>query len=186
MSNNKGKKFESIIKSAFSTCDDISVDRVNDPQAGYLGVKNICDFYVFRFPYLHYIECKTTMTSTLNFKSAITDTQWNGLLQKARIPGVAAGFVVWFQSYDLTVYASAHDLDMLRKQGKKSLSYRDVSAIHGCCAVIPCKKKKVYFNYYGHDILDEIDKLTFEGGAKRIGYSGYCWERRDVENSEFY
>ena len=48
MGVSRGKQFEDAIKKAFLKHPDISFDRFPDPMAGYAGIRNICDFGVYR------------------------------------------------------------------------------------------------------------------------------------------
>ena len=88
MAVNRGKQFEDAIESAFKKCSDVSIDRFADPAAGYAGVRNICDFIVYSYPFQYYFECKGCYGNTLSIHSndpkkrygAITNNQWDGLL----------------------------------------------------------------------------------------------------------
>ena len=94
MAENRGKKFERVIKDAFQKVPGVSIDRLHDQTNGFRGSENICDFIVYRKPYEYYFECKSVHGNTLPFTN-ITDTQWNGLLAKSQIQGVCAGVICW-------------------------------------------------------------------------------------------
>ena len=59
---NRGKDFEGQIHTGFDKVRGVSIDRLPDPMAGYAGIKNICDFIVYRYPLQYYIECKSFVT----------------------------------------------------------------------------------------------------------------------------
>ena len=80
MSENRGKQFESVIKTSFEN-SNFCIDRLHDQTNGFKGSQNICDFVVFRQPNIMYLECKSCHGNTFPF-SNITQTQWNGLLEK--------------------------------------------------------------------------------------------------------
>ena len=48
MAENYGKKFEEQVRSDLKKLSDVSVIRLPDPTSGYLGVRNISDFIVYR------------------------------------------------------------------------------------------------------------------------------------------
>ena len=81
---NRGKQFENVIKESFQKVSNVSIDRLHDQTTGFANSANICDFIVYKEPYEYYIECKSVHGNTLPF-SNISDTQWNGLLEKSKI-----------------------------------------------------------------------------------------------------
>lgn len=141
MAKNRGKIFEKIIREAFESVPDVSVDRIHDQTTGYKGSTNICDFIVYKKPYEYYIECKTVQGNTLPF-SNISDNQWKGLLDKSKIEGVIAGVVCWWVDKDVTKFIPIQELEQLKSFGYKSMRF-DVLAgwpIEG-------KKKRVFYVY---------------------------------------
>jgi len=79
--------------------DGYSFDRIPDQMSGmYLVSRNICDFTCYKYPYMHYIESKSTLHDRMDF-SQLTDTQRNGLRLKAEIPGCFGLVVVLFVEY---------------------------------------------------------------------------------------
>ena len=142
----RGKKFEQAVRKAFEKNPTISIDRLPDPTGGYLGVRNICDFIVYKYPFQVYLECKVQQGNTLNFKSRISDNQWNGLLEKSKIPGVVAGVLVWFIDHDVTTFVPVQELERLRGgHGQKSLHINHLKT----CEHIPLagKKRRIFFDY---------------------------------------
>lgn len=151
---NRGKQFEEQIKFGFEKAENASVIRLIDPQNGYAGVRNICDFIVYKKPTQYFIECKSCYGNTLPF-SNITDNQWQGLLRQSRIDGVIAGYIIWFIDHDVTIFVSAQDMnDLKTKFGHKSFNitkwdYNDWYHFKG-------KKRKILFDYYMDDFFKEI------------------------------
>lgn len=158
MSVNRGKQFEDVIREAFEKLPDVSIDRLHDQTNGYRGSQNICDFIVYREPTEYYIECKTTHGNTLPFKN-ITDTQWNGLLEKSKIKGVVAGIICWWVKKDVTFFLPIECLQILKEQyGEKSICYKDCLE-DDAFVEIKGKKKRVFFDYQMREFLDEIQYI---------------------------
>jgi hypothetical protein len=157
MAVNRGKDFEAAIRQALEF-DGASVDRLSDPTAGYAGIHNICDFSAYKFPYQYYLECKSVNGNTLNFASGISQGQWEGLLEKAKIPGVLAGFFVWFILYDTTVFITAHAMEALRSAGKKSLAYKTLLEDDETLDyfLVPGRKKRVLFEYESEELWSRL------------------------------
>ena len=162
MAENRGKAFEDVVQKAFELIPNTSIVRLHDQTTGYLGSSNHCDFIAYREPYEYHIECKTVHGNTLSIHSIpkpdkngilhgfygnITDKQWEGLLEKSQIPGVFAGVLCWWVTFDTTLFLPIQTLEVLRNQvGLKSVRYdvweKDLDVIK-----IPGKKKRVFFNY---------------------------------------
>ena len=165
---NRGKDFEGQVRKAIESVEDVSVDRLLDPQSGYAGVRNICDFIVYKHPIQYYIECKSCYGKSLPF-SNITDNQYMGLLEKSKIYGVVAGYMIWFIDEDKTVFVSAPALEYLKlNSGKKSFRISDLTdclsdeyASHW--TYINGTKKRILWNYELGDFFDEVKMSTLPG-----------------------
>lgn len=143
MAVNRGKKFEQVIKDAFQNVEGCSIDRLHDQTTGYIGSKNICDFIVYKYPYQYYIECKTIHGNTFPL-SNITDTQYNGLVEKDKIAGVRAGLIIWWVDKDVTKFVPISTVQTLKANKYKSISY-NLTALP--TTEIRGKKKRVFFDY---------------------------------------
>lgn len=160
---NLGKKLEEAIKEALNIPEEhISIDRLPDPMGGYSGVKNICDFTCYKFPFNYFLECKSTYDNTLNFKSDITTDQWDGMLDKSKYFGCLAGVCVWFISYDVTAFVPIQELQRLKDEGKKSLHIDDLDREDLIHFDISGIKKRVYFSYDGLDLINKLNKLCMD------------------------
>ena len=162
MSVNRGKSFEQVIKDSFLKIPNVSVVRLPDPTQGYLGIRNISDFIVYKYPYQYFIECKSVHGSTLPF-SNITDNQWQGMLEMSKIKGVVAGVICWWIDEDVTRFIPIEDLQNLRDTGFKSVHYDSnvmhrkygkfekdfTSAVELFDGIVDIKghKKRVFFDY---------------------------------------
>ena len=159
MAENLGKKFERVIREAFEKVPNVSIDRLHDQTNGFKGSQNICDFIVYKEPYEYYIECKSVHGASLPL-SNITDTQWNGLLEKSKIEGVFAGVICWWIDKDVTRFIPISTLVYIRNGGFKSVNYKQ-DAYGGCykCFEIVGKKKRVYWEYDMEEFFNEIQSI---------------------------
>ena len=175
MSVNRGKQFEEVIKEAFEQVKDVSVVRLHDQTTGYMGSSNHCDFIVYKRPYEYHIECKSVHGNTLSihsnpkpdkngklhgFYGNITDTQWEGLLEKSKISGVIAGVICWWIDKDTTMFLPIQILQKLRdNEGYKSYRF-DWYHWNGLQKTVEIKgkKKRVFFEYDMNKFLEEVSK----------------------------
>ena len=174
MGVSRGKQFEDMIKKAFLKHPDISLDRFPDPMAGYAGIRNICDFGVYRLPYQYYFECKAFSGNTLNFASAITKDQWDGLVEKSKIPGVMAGIIVWFIEHDTTTFVPIQELKRIRDAGAKSLNVKYLAAGNPLNIIVPGRKKRILFEYDAKTFLDNLDQWAGKKWRKEVAEA---WRR---------
>ena len=178
MAVNRGKQFEDIVESAFEKVSDVSIVRLHDQTTGYLGSSNHCDFIVYKKPYEYHIECKSVHGNTLSIHSIpkpdkhgvlhgfygnITDTQWEGLLEKSKILGVYAGVICWWVDHDVTKFIPIQTLQELKSLGYKSVrydagipDYLNYTDSEYCMVEIEGKKKRVFFDYDMEGFLNEI------------------------------
>jgi len=161
MTYNYGKKFEDVVREAFEKVPGVSIDRLHDQTTKFKGTSaNICDFIVYREPYEYYFECKSVHGNTLPF-SNITNTQWNGLLQKSQIEGVFAGVICWWIDRDVTKFIPIQVLAWLDMSGYKSIRYDKGTPDKyiGDIIEIKGKKKRVFFEYNMEGFLDELSNM---------------------------
>lgn len=152
---NRGKKFEAVIRQAFEKIPNVSIDRLHDQTMGYKGSQNICDFIVYKKPYEFYFECKSVHGNTLPFTN-ITDTQWDGLLEKSKIPGVYAGVICWWIDKDITLFIPILTLNIWKIQvGLKSVRF-DIYEKDFDVVKLTGKKRRIFFDYNMEDLLNEI------------------------------
>lgn len=153
MAKNRGKQFESVIRECFERVPGVSIDRLHDQTTGFAGSTNICDFIVYREPYEFYFECKSVHGGTLPFRN-VTDKQWEGLLEKSKIPGVFAGVICWWEDKDRTLFIPITTLEDMKNFGGKSLSW-EINLAQGMVEITGTKKR-VFFNYDMEVFLDEL------------------------------
>lgn len=170
---NRGKDFESEIKRCLEDVPDVSVDRLPDPMSGYSGVRNICDYTAYHYPHKFYIECKCLYGNTLNYKSAISKNQWEGLEEKSKIYGCLAGVVVWYIDYDVTAFVPIQELLQHKNKGAKSLNIADITG-EGAVKhfLVDGVKKRVMYKYIGESFLFQLHKWT-----------NLYWEKNNESNN---
>ncbi len=166
---NRGKDFEGQVEAGFANIAGVSIDRLPDPMAGYAGVKNICDFIVYKYPLQYYIECKSCYGNTFSIHSNdykrkygnITNNQWEGLLEKSAIPGVNAGVMLWFIDHDETYWLDIRLLQILKERGDKSIScypeWMSEFDVSNLWTRITGKKRRVLFDYDFTDFFKEME-----------------------------
>lgn len=167
---NRGKDFEAQVQAGFEKIASVSIDRLPDPMAGYAGVKNICDFIVYKKPLQYYIECKSCYGNTFSIYSNdpkrkygnITNNQWEGLLEKSKIPGVKAGILLWFIDHDETYWLDIRLLNRWRNAGNKSIPFFpkwvDYSEQTDAeWTYITGHKRRILFDYDFEEFLSEME-----------------------------
>ena len=158
---NRGKDFEKEIRNSLELVPNVSVDRLPDPTGGYSGVRNICDYVVYHKPNIFFIECKCLYSNTLNYKGAITQNQWDGMLEKSKINGCVAGVAIWFIDYDVTAFVAIQDLVEHRNKGNKSLNILDITGDKSVPHfLIDGVKKRTMFKYLGESFLYQLHNLS--------------------------
>lgn len=168
MAVNRGKQFEEVIKESFLKVPNVCVTRLPDPTQGYLGIRNISDFIVYKYPHQYFIECKSVHGNTLPF-SNITENQWQGMLEMSKIKGVIAGVICWWIDLDVTRFIPIYALQRIKDTGEKSIRYDrkyefrkfvafgDVR-LYDPLIYIVGKKKRVFFDYDMSQFFDEVEQ----------------------------
>ena len=101
-------------------------DRIPDQMTGFYGSKNICDFTLFKSPYMYYIESKATWDDRFDF-SMITEYQHDNLLLKSQIAKVYGFIVVLFASYKRAFLIDIREIKRLEDSGIKSLNIKKLA-----------------------------------------------------------
>lgn len=141
MAENRGKQFEGVVKDSFNKLRDCSIDRLHDQTTGFAGSSNICDFIVYKYPTIIYLECKSCHGNTWSL-SNLTDNQYKGLLEKCKYKGTVPGIMIWWIDRDITKFIHIEDIKHIKEQGAKSIKFDSELGIK-----IPGKKKRVFFDY---------------------------------------
>lgn len=103
-----------------------SFNRLYDQMSGwYMVSRNICDFIVYKYPNIYYIESKATEKDRFDF-SMISDTQYEGLLKNSKIQGCYGLVIILFASYKRAFILDIRDIDDMKAQGKASLNIKKI------------------------------------------------------------
>lgn len=170
----RGKTFETAFKASCEQYSDISVDRVNDNVTFYRGSEGICDFIVYRYPYECYIECKTHNGNTLPFSCIISKkkegknykTKFERMIEKSKILGVTAGYVIWLVDKDVTFFLDVSDLEKAVSLGYKSVGYHNDRVFSfpentsEKSFELTGKRKRVYYKYDMEDFFRKIGEIN--------------------------
>lgn len=153
MPQNRGKKFEEIIKQSFQKVPDTYVLRLPDQTNGFLGSTNPCDFIVYHYPYQYLIECKSIHGNTFPLNN-VTKNQREGLLSASNVNGVIAGILIWWIDADVTKFIPIQIFEDERQHGVKSIRFdKDLGVGYQTeYQFLPVldlrgKKRRVFFNY---------------------------------------
>lgn len=126
MSKDIGKEAEDKIHKWLDRPEEgYSLDRLYDQMNGFFGSKNICDFILYKHPYIYYIESKSTWEDRFDF-SMLTETQHDGLLGKSEIPGAYGVVIVLFATYKRAFILNIKNIKQMEDQGKKSLNIKKI------------------------------------------------------------
>lgn len=164
MAVNRGKQFEEHIKRGLMKVDGLAYERLIDPTAGYKGVCNVCDFTAYKYPIQFYFECKSVNTNTMPWKN-ITENQWNGLIEKDKIKGVVAGYLIWFIPSDKTIFIPATSLANMRSTLRADRIHSlklDEQFAQWDYFIVPSQKKRVFFDYDMSTLIDTL--IEYEKG----------------------
>ena len=128
MNDGLGKQAETKIREWLDRPESgYDCDRVPDQMTGqYLTSRNICDFTCFKSPNFYHIESKATREDRFDF-SMITDTQLNGLCNKAKISNVYGWVIVLFASHQRAFVFNAIDIKKCLEVGIKSININKIS-----------------------------------------------------------
>jgi penicillin-binding protein-related factor A (putative recombinase) len=132
------------------------------------SIKNICDYICFYKGKLYLFELKSI--SGKSFKFEITDhkvfidketgektiewTQINKFLEKTKVEGITAGFIINFRDVEKTVFIDVQEMRrIIETCGKKSFNLQDLENYK--YTNIENKKLKVHYRY-------DIEKFLFD------------------------
>lgn len=165
----EGKKFEKKFR-ASAIAADLLIERLNDSMTRFRNVKNVCDFIVFRSPFLFFLELKSYSGDRIP-TTAVSDFQRNGLLLRKHFKGVFCGVVLQFRNdQDKTAKTYFLEIEKFEEMAKagSSVHVREV-AEQG----IELKMKK-----YKRSILFHVEHLLNEIAGQ---YGGESRKIADIE-----
>lgn len=128
MNDDLGKKAEVKIREWLNRPEDgYCFDRIPDQLSGLYGSRNICDFILFKSPYMYYIESKATYHDRFDF-SLITEYQRDNLLKKSNISHVFGLVIILFATYQRAFILNIQDIKRLSDSGTKSLNIKKIDS----------------------------------------------------------
>ena len=136
-----GKAFEEHFKKEWKRVfPNGDIVRLYDTTNGYLNIKNVSDFICYVYPNMFFIECKTCKGASLSFTNI---SQYDKLLEKASIPGVRSGVVLYLYDRFRVFYIPVKTIEKMKKDGKKSVGIKAFEEGYRIIE-IPSKKLKVF------------------------------------------
>lgn len=151
MPKNIGKSFENEIKDSIKS--DIFYYRFRDTPASYAKdkqtiryiVPNPCDIFLFKSPYLYFLELKN-VTSKKYFSFDTTALKQIERMNKlGEYEKFIKGFIITFRDFEETYFLELKDVNMfLKESGKKSINKKECDALG---THLPQQKKVKYYLY---------------------------------------
>lgn len=150
---NKGKKWESCVKSSWESSFPSSlILRLPDQQSGYKGTSaNPSDLIGFVGGKLFFIECKTVATG--NTLSLDRLTQYDILCYLENYIDVNTGFIVWWQEKEKIAWVPTKTVSVLKAEGKKSINVSMLNGTDYTIIDVPFEVKRVYPTFDFNDII---------------------------------
>lgn len=154
MASNEGKGFEQNFKENFEKLgDNAKAIRIYDTENNRKGVRNICDFCCYNYPYSFLIECKSHKARTFPIQSKDKKTgefkpfrQYDKLLGYKNVKGMVVGVVLWFYKLDRIFFISIEELEKMIKDEKRSISVDDFDKKVYNIIEVPSIKKRTFMN----------------------------------------
>lgn len=99
MAVSKGKDWEmffrNFVKEHNSSCSEgkqIDIVRLYD-VIGKKTINQAADYVCYRYPHEVYVECKSVHDNSFSY---YFQPQYTRLIEKTKVPGLRAGFLIWF------------------------------------------------------------------------------------------
>lgn len=148
MAYNLGKKFEESFRADIQKLGYF-IYRLPDQVSGYaISSRNPCDFFVYKKPFLHLIECKSVTKNTFPLSNL---TQYELMKSYAKADGVYPAVVIWFIDHDMIIYVPIDKITELKESGKKSINVKNLEGIR----IVRSIKKRVFltadYSFLGED-----------------------------------
>lgn len=139
--NNHGKIFEQVFKEDWLKIPNSDILRLIDTTSGYKTISNPCDFVGYVYPFIFYLECKSTQGNTFPFQRL---TQLEKLSKKRDIIGVNPGVIIWFIDHKKVCWVPIEEFIRLKEEGYKSINIKMLNDEKYKIIDIPSKEKRVY------------------------------------------
>lgn len=144
MGVNLGKRWEAKFKECWKkTVDKSFLLRLTDPQAGYYGVRNTCDFIAYKDPILFLIENKSCYGNTFPLANL---RQYESLVEYKNLPGVESGVMLWMIDHSKVLWVPITTFEKLKADGKKSFHFKMIDGEEYPSFEIESVKKRVFLD----------------------------------------
>lgn len=154
---NNGKAFEYEFAKQCEKVTEIQLTRLHDNVNRFKDINNPCDFILYYYPNVFYLELKSTKGKSFPFAN-IRKNQWDNLSDYAHVKGTYPGFLVWFYEYNETYFLHIRTLEKILKSGKKSINLEECKKLG---ILFDGKLKRKYTQYYIIDNLNKIKSSKF-------------------------
>lgn len=160
MSSNVGKKFENKFRECMTKVEGMRVIRLPDQMNGFKGSTNPCDFFLYRYPYMYAIECKTINTDRFPICN-LAPTQYDSLLEFSKTKGLICGVMIWYVQRDITIFYPIEIFEYCKLIDKKGIRYDETIEIdipNGLSMrQIDGVKRRVFFDYDFDKFISSIE-----------------------------
>lgn len=155
----KGKDFEKQFSDAFKKPDQYGshLQRLYDTTSGYKTIQNPCDFILVTAESTFFLELKVTQEKSLA-KTALTDNQYEKLLEIDQKPFTTGAVVVYFEKLNKVAVITLTDFDNYMWQSdRKSINYEQSADYFD---EIYFEKKRVNLSFYSTDIVEVLNHMA--------------------------
>jgi len=142
-------------------------NRIPDQLSGFYGSKNICDFYMYKYPYMYYIESKASYNDNMPF-SMITEYQRTEMFKRSKIFGVRSIVVFLYATYKrafiLDIRDIQHQLD--DPKGSKSLNIKKIEkwpVPHVEILTVPSRKELLDYTGDIEELTSQLEEIRNNG-----------------------
>ena len=157
MAVNRGKQFEQEVRHQLMGIKGVSIDRAYDFTSHQKGIAYGWDFFVYKYPCMLYLECKTVNKGTFPL-NRLTPSQIGQLPVKGKLEGVNAGILLWFIENNKTFYVPIDIVMWHLNRGNKSIACADL--VSGDIFAIEVegtqRRGGTYYNYDFEKLLDDL------------------------------
>lgn len=121
MAINYGKKFEQKLKQDWLKVPNSDITRLYDTTNGFKSISNVSDFIAYIFPFMYYIEAKSTQGNTFPLSRL---TQADKLIEKKDRLGVNPGAMIWFRDHNRVCFLPIEEYIRLIDSDYKSVNIK--------------------------------------------------------------
>lgn len=170
---NKGKIFEEQFKKSAQQ-EGIFIHRIRDNAMSYVESestfthKNMCDFLVYKMPYLYAFELKHTTYPSIGIQTSpnedikmIQYEQIRLMNDASQYEGVVAGLILSFENTKIETESTFfieinRFIDFLTETKKKSINMIDIAKYGGIR--LKQQKKRINYHYEIQNLLSQINQ----------------------------